>query len=135
MRVSFSRLEARHGLHFAYTLVSFAETIEATCLFGLVRRICRIVFCTLCVAVDNKNYYGAPPPFCFLCVCLAYVFVSPFLRPQSTKMEALMEEVHLMMERDPAAKAIVFSQVCSCFLTNSPGLKRGGAELQQQCRW
>lgn len=26
-------------------------------------------------------------------------------------MEALMEEVHLMMERDPAAKAIVFSQV------------------------
>ncbi|CAM9978016.1 unnamed protein product, partial [Ectocarpus sp. 8 AP-2014] len=28
----------------------------------------------------------------------------------STKMEALMEEVHLMMERDPAAKAIVFSQ-------------------------
>lgn len=39
------------------------------------------------------------------------VFVSPFLWPQSTKMEALMEEVHLMMERDPAAKAIVFSQV------------------------
>lgn len=30
---------------------------------------------------------------------------------QSTKMEALMEEVHLMQERDPAAKAIVFSQV------------------------
>ncbi|CAN0440996.1 unnamed protein product [Ascophyllum nodosum] len=35
-------------------------------------------------------------------------------RPQqvqsSTKMEALMEEVHLMQERDPAAKALVFSQ-------------------------
>ncbi|CAM9481009.1 unnamed protein product [Ascophyllum nodosum] len=28
----------------------------------------------------------------------------------STKMEALMEEVHLMQERDPAAKALVFSQ-------------------------
>lgn len=26
-------------------------------------------------------------------------------------MEALMEEVHLMQERDPAAKALVFSQV------------------------
>ena len=34
----------------------------------------------------------------------------PADRLQSTKMEALMEEVHLMMERDPAAKAIVFSQ-------------------------
>lgn len=31
--------------------------------------------------------------------------------PQSTKMEALMEAVHRMEERDPAAKAIVFSQV------------------------
>lgn len=49
-------------------------------------------------------------------------------------MEALMEEVHLMMERDPAAKAIVFSQVCTCFFANSARLKRGGAELQQYFR-
>lgn len=36
-----------------------------------------------------------------------------FVDLQSTKMEALMEELHLMQERDPAAKALVFSQVRS----------------------
>lgn len=52
----------------------------------------------------QRNY------LCFsLCIFVAFVYL--IKRRQSTKMEALMEEVHLMMERDPAAKAIVFSQV------------------------
>lgn len=55
------------------------------------------------VSRGQRMTFSAP-----LCTFVPYVPLN-----QSTKMEALMEEVHLMQERDPAAKAIVFSQVRS----------------------
>lgn len=64
------------------------------------RAICVILCCQ--PGHSSQLEYCTPPTF---------VLSVPF--NQSTKMEALMEEVHLMQERDPAAKAIVFSQVRS----------------------
>uniref|UniRef100_A0A7S3B1C8 Uncharacterized protein n=1 Tax=Haptolina ericina TaxID=156174 RepID=A0A7S3B1C8_9EUKA len=47
----------------------------------------------------------------------------------STKIEALMEEVHLMRERDPSAKAIVFSQFVSFLDLLEHRLVRSGVRV------